>query len=290
MISISKPKSLIKPQNYSAKLLPWQRNPPGRVSSENLPSPGPAESGFRFRETVMQGFISSLRAPTYLPHVKAGATYTLQNFYAAKSKEIYCFADQSSTHMRISKLIVVSGCRWPLEADEWTVLDEAEIINMRHVLIFITQKLIKSMLSSNPKIAKRLNADEVTRAETMTIGKILAYIKQEYAKEGSFDCIATIDDVERDSAWYYIACIGCQSNAIKGPYSLMCQISPSTTITTGFVILGDAGRELTGKNAVELVDNYFEANQELGVGHEMSAPNSPQALIDTPLVKHISSG
>ncbi|CAN6873927.1 unnamed protein product, partial [Brassica oleracea] len=100
----------------------WQRNPPGRVSSENLPSPGPAESEFRFRvirfwearniakagafigidlllidehETVMQGFISSLRAPTYLPHVKAGATYTLQNFYAAKSKEIYCFADQS---------------------------------------------------------------------------------------------------------------------------------------------------------------------------------------------------
>ncbi|KAF2553264.1 hypothetical protein F2Q68_00033566 [Brassica cretica] len=43
----------------------------------------------------MQGFISSLRAPTYLRHVKAGATYTLQNFYAAKSKEIYCFADQS---------------------------------------------------------------------------------------------------------------------------------------------------------------------------------------------------
>ncbi|XP_013596022.1 PREDICTED: uncharacterized protein LOC106304172 isoform X2 [Brassica oleracea var. oleracea] len=121
-------------------------------------------------------------------------------------------------------------------------------------------------LSSNPKIAKRLNADEVTRAETMTIGKILAYIKQEYAKEGSFDCIATIDDVERDSAWYYIACIGCQSKAIKGPYSLMCAKCGNTNVA------GEQGRELTGKNAVELVDNYFEANQELGVGHEMSAP------------------
>ncbi|KAG2329486.1 hypothetical protein Bca52824_000666 [Brassica carinata] len=34
-------------------------------------------------------------------------------------------------------------------------------------------------LSSNPEIAKRVNADEVTRAETMTIGKIFAYVKQE---------------------------------------------------------------------------------------------------------------
>ncbi|CAN6973373.1 unnamed protein product [Brassica oleracea var. botrytis] len=209
-------------------------------------------------------------------------------------------------------------CRWPLEADEWTVLEEAEIINMRHVLLYLWDQASKDFykkstssedtsnvilvttvnpkrlgdvqptinynwLSSNPKIAKRLNADEVTRAETMTIGQILAYIKQEYAKEGSFDCIATIDDVERDSAWYYIviACIGCQSKTIKGPYSLMCakcgntNISPSTTITTGFVILGDAGHELTGKNAVELVNNYFEANQELAVAHEMSAPPPP---------------
>ncbi|KAF2537283.1 hypothetical protein F2Q70_00001702 [Brassica cretica] len=45
-----------------------------------------------------------------------------------------------------------------------------------------------------------------------------------------------------------------------------------------FVLLGDAGTKLTGKQAAELVDNYFEANQELGAGHQMPAP---QALIDT---------
>ncbi|CAN6857057.1 unnamed protein product [Brassica oleracea] len=68
-----------------------------------------------------------------------------------------------------------------------------------------------------------------------------------------------------------------------------------------FVLLGDAGTELTGKQAAELVDNYFEvcshklkpspssleltlfllnfyANQELGAGHQMLGP---QALIDT---------
>ncbi|CAN6981731.1 unnamed protein product [Brassica rapa subsp. trilocularis] len=299
-------------------------------------SPGPAESEFRFRvirfwearniakagafigidlllideHTVMQGFISSLRAPPYLPHVKAGATYTLQNFYAAKNKEIYCFTDQSLIvsfsngsvlkpldDIRLSFAAVrfrfhayediqancglrgdlygnlcyllnqlhFNLCCWPLEADEWTVLDEAEIINMRHVLLYLWDQASKDFykkstssedtstvilvttvnpkrlgdvqptidynwLSSNPKIVKRINADEVTRAETMTIGQILAYIKQEYAKEGSFDCIATIDDVERDSAWYYIACIGCQSKAIKGPYSLMCAKCGNTNV------------------------------------------------------------
>lgn len=65
-----------------------------------------------------------------------------------------------------------------------------------------------SRLSSNLEIAKRVNTNE----ETMAIRQIFAYIKQEYAKikkllltTQSFDCIATIDDIERDSAWYYIA-------------------------------------------------------------------------------------
>nr|VDD20393.1 unnamed protein product [Brassica oleracea] len=109
----------------------------------------------------------------------------------------------------------------------------------------------------------------------MTIGQILAYIKQEYAKEGSFDCIATIDDVERDSAWYYIAiaCIGCQSKTIKGPYSLMCAKCGNTNVA------GEQGRELTGKNAVELVNNRLIKNLLLPM--RCLPPPPPQALIDT---------
>ncbi|KAF3593770.1 hypothetical protein DY000_02024232 [Brassica cretica] len=38
-----------------------------------------------------------------------------------------------------------------------------------------------------------------------------------------------------------------------------------------FVLLGDAGRELTGKHASRLVDKYFEANGDLGPDHEMRA-------------------
>ncbi|CAN7001803.1 unnamed protein product [Brassica oleracea var. botrytis] len=46
---------------------------------------------------AMQGFTSFTRAQTYRCHLKAGATYTLQNFYPAKGKDIYRVSDQSLT-------------------------------------------------------------------------------------------------------------------------------------------------------------------------------------------------
>ncbi|KAH0852529.1 hypothetical protein HID58_093912, partial [Brassica napus] len=296
--------------------------------------------------TVMQGFISSNRAETYRPHLKAGATYTLQIFFATRSKEIYRVADQSLTisfsngsvlapldddDIPVSVSFPADRFRFHTHDDfqanrglrgdlydvvghlrlvngqsliDRPVLDEAEIISMRHVLWSRYEAVplgqgckrflqeIHIQLTSNPEIANR-----VTRVETMTIGQIFAYIKQEYAKEASFDCIATIDDVERDSAWYYIACGGCQTKATRGPSSLMCAKCGNTNVSgvakylakisvydnndqAVFILLGDAGTELTGKQAAELVDNYFEANQELGAGHQMPAP-PPQALIDT---------
>nr|VDC58188.1 unnamed protein product [Brassica rapa] len=45
-----------------------------------------------------------------------------------------------------------------------------------------------------------------------------------------------------------------------------------------FVLLGDAGRALTGKHASELVSNYFEANANEGVDQEVPVP---EALINT---------
>lgn len=44
-----------------------------------------------------------------------------------------------------------------------------------------------------------------------------------------------------------------------------------------FVRLGDAGPELTGRQALALIDNYFEANGDIGAHHEMPAP---QCLLD----------
>ncbi|CDY14546.1 BnaC03g49130D [Brassica napus] len=114
-----------------------------------------------------------------------------------------------STHMRISKLTVDSGATSTISLlifknnvvdvvghlrlvngqslIDRPVLDEAEIISMRHVL------------------------------------------------EASFNCIATIDDVKRDSAWYYIGCSGCQTKATRGPssglLSLMCANCGNTNVS-----------------------------------------------------------
>ncbi|KAG2286814.1 hypothetical protein Bca52824_046418 [Brassica carinata] len=90
-----------------------------------------------------------------------------------------------------------------------------------------------------------------------------------------FECTATIDDVVHGSAWYYISCGGCKTKATKGPTTLMCKKCGKAEVTgvaeyltklsvydnndqAHFVLLGDVGRELTGKTAAELVANYFE--------------------------------
>ncbi|CAN6858873.1 unnamed protein product [Brassica oleracea] len=135
-------------------------------------------------------------------------------------------------------------------------------------------------LDSNSEVANRVNAEIVTKAETATIGELLSYMKQEEAKVAWFECTATIDDVVRDSAWYYIACGGCKTKATKGPTTLMCKKCGKTEITgaADFVVLGDTGHELTGKKTSELVESYYEANEGAGDGHVVPVP---QALIDT---------
>ncbi|XP_033139689.1 uncharacterized protein LOC117131666 isoform X1 [Brassica rapa] len=180
-----------------------------------------------------------------------------------------------------------------------------------------------SWLGSNPDIAEQVNAEVVTKRETMTIGEIFSYIEQESAKvnliyissiskrnlyfyansqDAFFECTATIDDVVHGSSWYYIACSGCHSKVSKGPTSLLCTNKKCGKVNVSgvpqylskisvydnsdqavFVLLGDAGRELTGKPASELVRSYFEANGNEGVNLE--AP-IPEALISTIGQKH----
>ncbi|KAL0804792.1 hypothetical protein Bca101_097282 [Brassica carinata] len=121
-------------------------------------------------------------------------------------------------------------------------------------------------LSSNPQSAERVDAEVVTKRETLTIGEIFSYIKQGASKEAFFECTATIDDVVHDSTWYR-AQISVYDNSEQAV----------------FVLLGDAGYELTEKHASELVSSYFEANGNQGVTQEVPVPES---LISTIGQKH----
>uniref|UniRef100_A0A0D3B900 Replication factor A C-terminal domain-containing protein n=1 Tax=Brassica oleracea var. oleracea TaxID=109376 RepID=A0A0D3B900_BRAOL len=148
---------------------------------------------------------------------------------------------------------------------------------------------------SNSDVANMVNAEIVTKAETVTIGELFSYIKQEGAKVAWFECTATIDDVVHGSAWYYIACGGCKTNATKGPTTLMCKKCGKAEVAgvaeyltklsvydnddqAFFVLIGDVGRELTGKPASELVESYFEADENVGDDHVIPVP---QALLGT---------
>lgn len=44
-----------------------------------------------------------------------------------------------------------------------------------------------------------------------------------------------------------------------------------------FVLLGDTGPELTGRQTTELIDNYLEANGDMCANHEMP---TPQCLVE----------
>nr|VDC87201.1 unnamed protein product [Brassica rapa] len=152
-------------------------------------------------------------------------------------------------------------------------------------------------LNSNSDIANRVVAEVVTKPEPVTLEELFSYIRQDSSKVAWFECMATIDDVVQGFAWYYISCGGCNSKAVKGHTSLICNNKKCVkTEFTGvpqyltrisvydkteqavFVILGDAGKELTGKHAAELVANYFEANDGVGADHRVPVP---QALLDT---------
>ncbi|KAL0808171.1 hypothetical protein Bca101_100663 [Brassica carinata] len=151
-----------------------------------------------------------------------------------------------------------------------------------------------SWLASNSDIALKIDAEIVTKPEAVTIAELFTYIKKENANVAWFECTATIDHVVSGAAWYYISCGVCHTKATKGPKSLMCKkcgkaeiagvpeyltkISVYDKSDQAFCHPGDAGFQLTGHHASELVANHFESNENIGDDQIMPVP---QALTDT---------
>ncbi|CAF2152317.1 unnamed protein product [Brassica rapa] len=200
--------------------------------------------------TVIQGFIPPRRIKKYLHDMKRGSVYKLINFYGLKNKPFQVLHEVFS----------------------WTMMSSLRSIFMDYD-VQPTRDYF-SWLSSNPEIANQVRADVITKRETLTIADIFSYMTQESAK-----CTATIDDVVHGSSWYYIACSECHSKATKGPSSLICTNKRcGKSEQAFFVLLGDAGHELTGRHASELVNSYFEANKSEESDHVVPVL---EALIST---------
>ncbi|XP_024009310.1 uncharacterized protein LOC112084414 [Eutrema salsugineum] len=107
----------------------------------------------------------------------------------------------------------------------------------------------------------------------------------------NFHCTATIDAVEQLKSWYYIACTTCNTKAIRGPTSLVCNkcnnhnaigvikyrveisVSDNNNKAT-FVLLDDAGTQLIGRKAAEIVEDYVDAVGVGGAGDNIPLPES----------------
>nr|VDD42401.1 unnamed protein product [Brassica oleracea] len=133
-------------------------------------------------------------------------------------------------------------------------------------------------MNANLAVANRVNAEVLTKTETMTIGELFSYMKQEDAKVAWFECIATIADVAHGSSWYYIGCGGCNTKATKGPTTLMCKKCGKTDI------VGVAQRLLCSSVMLDMsylegkLQSWLRANENVEDDHLVPVP---QALIGT---------
>ncbi|KAF3593622.1 hypothetical protein DY000_02020276 [Brassica cretica] len=247
--------------------------------------------------TVIQGFISPGRIEKYLPTMKRGTVYKLNNFYGSSNKSVYRVSDHAVTvsFSWNSELSVLQDITTPFDEDrfqfhsyevfeancdlkvdlydvvghmklvnghtltELSVLDEVQIAAARHLLVHVQLHESQRSSAENSSHAKPLPPCYWSRplgSNPKIAGKVNAEV------EAFFECTATIDDVFHGSAWYYIACSGCNTKATKGPTSLMCAKCGKVNIAgvaqycarlsvyensdqTVFVLLGDAGRALT---------------------------------------------
>uniref|UniRef100_A0A0D3BDT7 DUF223 domain-containing protein n=1 Tax=Brassica oleracea var. oleracea TaxID=109376 RepID=A0A0D3BDT7_BRAOL len=70
---------------------------------------------------VIQGFISPGRIEKYLPHMKRGSVYKLNNFYGSRNKSVFRVADHTATvsFSWNSELSVLQDCRTPFDEDSF---------------------------------------------------------------------------------------------------------------------------------------------------------------------------
>ena len=76
---------------------------------------------FSSQGTVIQGFISPGRIEKYLPEMKRGSVYKLNNFYGSRNKSVFRVADHTATvsFSWNSDLSVLQDCRTPFDEDSF---------------------------------------------------------------------------------------------------------------------------------------------------------------------------
>ncbi|CAF2155056.1 unnamed protein product [Brassica napus] len=148
------------------------------------------------------------------------------------------------------------------------------------------------------EIAKQVSAEVVTKRETMTISDIFSYMTLESAKDAFLSALPRLMMWFMDLLGTILHALGVIVKATKGANSLICTNPRCVKDTTAgvaqyrakisvydsseqgfFVLLGDAGFQLTGRHASELVSSYFEANKDKGPDHEVPVPEALISIV-----------
>ncbi|KAH0881006.1 hypothetical protein HID58_068400 [Brassica napus] len=216
-------------------------------------------------------------------------------------RPVLCTKDDSASrkvmvHLQLKDGPVINVYLWDEAAENFRVKFDACADTPTVLLVTtVNPKRLGGKLCLSSMSSSRVFLDEeVDPTKEYLTCEIAAFIKREPAKVAYFDCIATIDDVKHGTEWYYIACKDCQTKLNCGPTTLLCPKCGNENATAvanywvemsvydneeqcTFIILGDAGKELTGRKATELIDTYAEKNG--GDGAELEVP-LPQCFID----------
>ncbi|CAN7042807.1 unnamed protein product [Brassica rapa subsp. trilocularis] len=213
----------------------------------------------------------------YVGHIKLVNGQVLSDSLMLDDAEI-ASSPRVLLHVQTHDDPVIKLYLWDKAASDFSALALSSMTPSRVFLdtdVQATEEYL-TWMNANLAVANRVKADVVTKTETVTIGELFHYMKQEDAKVAWFECIAIIADVTHGSSWYYIGCGGCHTKATKGPTTLMCKKCEKPKLLVlhskylakifvhdnddqaSFVLLGDAGHELSRRKASDLVASYFE--------------------------------
>ncbi|KAH0873233.1 hypothetical protein HID58_070595 [Brassica napus] len=207
-------------------------------------------------------------------------------------------------HLQLKDGPVVNIYLWDQAAENFRrKFDESVTTPIVLLVTTVNPKRLGGKLCLSSMSSSRVFLDqEVDPTKEYLNWLIVAFIKHQPAKIAYFDCIATIDDVKLGIEWYYIACKVCQTKLTHGPTTLMCPKCCNENATASanfrvelsvydneeqctFIILGDAGKELTGQNATELIDMKMVV-----MVLTMSQDNPVACAVDSSVVTESSGG
>ncbi|KAL0753586.1 hypothetical protein Bca101_091254 [Brassica carinata] len=262
--------------------------------------------------TVIQGFIPPNRIETYLPHMVAGSTYRLNNFYGSKSKTVYRVAEPDVTIAFSWNFVlsVLENSSVPFPEDRFRfygyeefeaacdlrgdlyglgllvsdslVLDEVEIASSRRILVHVqTHDGPVMKLYIWDKAAADFCEKFKALGKPPTVLLVRTVNPKHFGGALSMSSLSSsrvFFDMDVQATREYLAWFESNTDVANRVNAEIVTKAETATIGELFSYMKQEGAKLTGKKASKLVESYFKANESVEDDHVVPVP---QSLTDT---------